>query len=83
MTQINWKNNDHSGAFVERSLRQLETLFEKQKSPAKKLAILQKYVWIWSVKANIAKSDKEKELEERIKKLEELAGLAQKQVISP
>lgn len=78
MTRVNWKTNDHSGRFVNRSLRQLEVALEKTKSTQKKMQLLKDYVYVWSVKAQIGKSERDKELEERIEKLEQAAGLAQK-----
>lgn len=76
MTRVNWKDNKHSGIFVTRQLMALEPIIEKAKGP-RKMVYLSRYVYLWQTKAMIAKTEKDNELEERIKKLERAAGLAQ------
>jgi len=81
MTAINWKGNNHSGAFVVRQLKALEPVIEKAKG-TRKLVLLSHYTMIWERKAKIAKPERnDEELEALRKELDELktlAGLAQK-----
>jgi hypothetical protein len=42
------------------------------------MALLTRYVVLWEIKARIARSEKESEIDDRLRKLEEAAGLAQK-----
>jgi len=78
MTKINWIKNDHSGRFVNRSLKRLENDYDKAPDAEKRMAILNRYVYIWNIKAQIAKSEREFEMEKRIAELEKIAGIAQK-----
>ena len=85
MTAVNWKDNNHSGAFVTRQLRALEPIIEKAKGP-KKIAYLSRYVYLWEVKSRVAKPDKQdeeiQELRQEIADLKQLAGLAQNNQIT-
>lgn len=80
MTQINWKSNDHTGGFIERQLRGLEQWISTQPEE-QRLQYLGKYAYLFELKARVAKYERELELEERIKELERLAGIAQQGVI--
>ena len=82
MTQIKWKDNSHSGAFVERQLRSLEAYINNCQDGATKLQELKDYVYVWNLKSQIIERDSSKELEKRIEELERLAGIAQSGVIA-
>jgi hypothetical protein len=81
MTQINWKDNNHSGGFVERSLRQLETYIENTKNPARRMILLQRYITMWEIKARVGRPDKQSEeiaaLKQELDNLKKMAGMAQ------
>jgi hypothetical protein len=79
LTQINWKDNNNSGAFVERQLRSLQAQIEGSPDVDTKLERLKSYMYIWDTKARIVKNH---HLEERIAELERLAGIAQNGVIA-
>jgi len=82
MTLNQWKNNNKPGRFVARNLRRLETEIDKVTDAEVLIDRLRNYVYVWNTMAQIAKSDRDRELEERITELERLAAIAQKSVIN-
>ena len=79
MTQIQWRNNDNSGAFIERQLRQIQAQIENTQDVDVKLERMKSYTYIWDIKARIVKTS---DHEDRIEALETLLRVKNSGVIS-
>lgn len=82
MTQNNWKNNNHQGRFVARSLRRMETDFANLQTAEERLEMLRGYVYIWNIMAQVGKNVEIEELKDDMDELKRLVGLAQSTKIS-
>jgi len=79
MANRTWSDNKYEGLALRKMFKRLQTRADKNANNLKlQLVISHELCYIAATKGHIAKSEKERELEERLKKLEELAGLVQK-----
>ena len=77
MVGSDWINNGSEGRGLKRAFKRLLAKMDQTQDINELTAITRSLAYVATAKVNIVKMEKDKELEERIKKLEEAAGLAQ------
>lgn len=72
MTRLSWENNAPEGMALRRAMYRLLERLEKAGDDDQKIAELSRALaYVCTAKCNISKAEKDKELEERIERLEQ------------